>query len=369
MRLLDRYIVREYVRALVGVGFIISVLMLVSIFLEHIDDIIESGAPLSTNLKWVVLQLPFQLVQAVPVIILLGVLLSIGGLARHNEIIAIVATGVSRARVFAPVLAVTGVCVVLTLLFSEFIVPRATEAAIYIRRVEIEHKPPPTEARETFVRGAADTYYWMDGYLDYSNRPRMVRPTILHLSPDRTFIEQRIDAQTAIHIRPNRPGTEPHWRFYGGTVWDFHPDGSVRQTESFRERRFDLEDDLTEFLSVRKKPEEMNYAELSRYIDVLSGRSGVDLDQYLTELHLKLAFPAGLLVVAMIAFPFAMRTRSGHLFAGFSLAITWIIAYYAFVAILRSFGHEGHLWPWLAAWAPDIVFGAAAAYQMSESRG
>jgi lipopolysaccharide export LptBFGC system permease protein LptF len=57
-----------------------------------------------------------------------------------------------------------------------------------------------------------------------------------------------------------------------------------------------------------------------------------------------------------------MKTRSGSLFIGFSLAIVWIIAFYAFVAILRGLGHEGHLWPWFAAWSPDAGFAVIALY-------
>ena len=98
MRLLDRHIVNEYVRALIGVAFILTVLMLVSIILEHIDDVVENHAGLWVSLKWFVLQLPYKLVQTIPIMVLLAVMFSIGNLSRHNEIIAIVSTGVSRAR-------------------------------------------------------------------------------------------------------------------------------------------------------------------------------------------------------------------------------------------------------------------------------
>ncbi|MBN1476603.1 LptF/LptG family permease, partial [Candidatus Sumerlaeota bacterium] len=364
MRLLDRYIAREYLIALLAVTFILTVLMLVSIILEHIDDVIESSTPVTVALKWFTLLLPFKMVQTIPVIVLLGVMFSIGNLSRHNEIIAIVSTGISRGRIFMPVLGVTVILTLFTLIFSEVVVPNASRAAELTDRVQIQGKPPPTEARETFLRGAGDTYYWMDAYLDYANRPRMVRPSVLRLSGDRSHIAERIDAETAIHIRPNRPGAQPHWRFLGGTLWQFDESGALTHVENFRERNFQLEDDLTEFLSVREDPEGMDFLELWRYIDVLSTRPGVDLDEIQTELHLKLAFPLSLIIIAMMAFPFAMKTRSGSLFVGFSLAILWLIAYYGFVAVMRSLGHEGHLWPWFAAWAPDVVFLVVASYFM-----
>jgi lipopolysaccharide export system permease protein len=368
MRLLDRYIVREYLRALFAVTFILTVLMLISIVLQHVDDVFERQISLSLSLKWFVLLLPYQIVQAVPIIVLLAVLFSMGNLSRHNEIIAMVSTGVSRGRIFLPVLAVTAALTLFTLWFNEFLVPRASEAARYIDRVRVQGKPPPSEARETFVEGADNTYYWMEAYLDYPNRQRMIHPVVIHLSPDRERVLERIDARWATHVKPNRPGAQPHWEFHSGTKWIFNEDGTLRDVQSFRSRPIELEDDLTEFLSKRKKPEEMNYLELRRYINIMSHRGGVDLDRYLTELNLKISFPLALIIVAMLAYPLALKTRPGALFMGFSLAIVWIIGFYGFVAILRSLGHEGHLWPWFAAWAPNAVFAVAALYFMGLGR-
>lgn len=364
MRLLDRLIIREYLRALIAIAFIITLLVLVSIILEHIDDVVESGASMSTTSKWILLQLPYKIVQTFPVIIMLAVLFSIGGLSRHNEIIAIVSMGISRSRIFVPILFVTIGLTAFTYWFSEVVVPRCNLAAEYVERVEIEHKPPPTEGRSIFLRGAGDTYYWMDAYHDYANRQRMINPVVLRLSPDRTHFVERIEAKWATHIQPHRPGSTPHWRFHAGAQWTFSDDGEALEVQRFRERRYDLEDDLSEFLSVRKRPEEMNYLELKRYIEIVSQRPGIDLDQFETEMHLKIAFPLALIIIAMISFPFAMKTRSGSLFVGFSLALLCIIGYYGFVAVLRSLGHEGHLWPWFAAWSPNAVFLIAASYFM-----
>lgn len=371
MSLLDRYLIREYLRALAGVAFILAVLMLVSIIIEHFDDVYERGVSAGVAFQWFLLLLPRRLVQAIPVIVLLAVLFSMGNLARHSEIQAMVGAGLSRARIFLPLLGVTGVLVVAMLLFSETVVPMASAAARYTERVRIEHKPPPTEMREISLRGAGDTHYWMEAYLDYANRQRMISPVILRLSPDRRRVVERIDARWATHVRPNRPGSEPFWRFSGGGRWVFdEKDGHLLSFESFRERRVDLEDDLTEFLSVRKKPEEMNFFELRHFIGVMGRRSGVDLDQYLTELHLKIAFPFALIVVAALAFPFALKTSPRHLFVGFSLGVFWLMAFYVFVGVLRSLGHEGHLWPWFAAWAPNVVFAVAAIYfMMGSERG
>jgi lipopolysaccharide export system permease protein len=362
MRLLDRYIIREYLRALIAVGLVLTVLLEVSIILEHVDDVLGQNVPLSVSVKWFLLLLPYKLVQAFPVIVLLAVMFSVGNLSRHNEIIAIVSTGVSRARIFLPIFTITSLLAGLMIWFNEAVVPHTSSAAERTERVDVEHKPPPTSNRDIFLRGAGDTYYWMDTYRGDSNSPRMVGPVIVVLSPDRTHPLKRIEARWANHVVPNRPGGESHWNFHAGTEWDFDDNGRLLQVESFRDKRIPLEDDLREFLSVRKDPEEMNFVELSSYISILEQRPGVDLDEYRTELHLKISFPLALLIVAMMAFPCALKTRAGSLLVGFSLAVAFIIGFYGFTAILRGLGHEGHLWPWFAAWAPDGVFLVAASY-------
>src|SRR5262249_3912822 len=108
-------------------------------------------------------------------------------------------------------------------------------------------------------------------------------------------------------------------------------------------------------------PEQMTYSELRAYIVKLR-ESGADAVSFEVELQKKLAFPLVTVIMTLIAVPFAVTTgRRGALYgigAGIVLAIVYWIALSVFVAL----GAGGLLSPTLAAWAPNILFGAVALY-------
>ena len=79
---------------------------------------------------------------SLPMATLIAALLSLGNLSRHNEIIAMRASGVSLGKIIAPMLAGGLVISACAFLNDEFIMPDYSSRALYIRSVEIEKKQP-----------------------------------------------------------------------------------------------------------------------------------------------------------------------------------------------------------------------------------
>ena len=85
---------------------------------------------------------------------------------------------------------------------------------------------------------------------------------------------------------------------------------------------------------------------------------------YLVELQRKVAFPFVTLVMTLLAVPFAVTTgRRGALY-GIGIGIVLAIVYWIAMSVFGAMGPGGVLTPVLAAWAPNIVFGALAAYMI-----
>ncbi len=80
------------------------------------------------------------------------------------------------------------------------------------------------------------------------------------------------------------------------------------------------------------------------------------------QLHRKLAFPMVGLVMTLLAVPFSfIVARRGALY-GIGIAIVIAIVYWAVLAIFEALGNNALLHPALAAWAPNLMFGAAGLY-------
>ena len=105
----------------------------------------------------------------------------------------------------------------------------------------------------------------------------------------------------------------------------------------------------------------MTYTELRQYIVKLRD-SGADVVPSVVALDTKIAFPLVTLIMTLIAVPFAVTTgRRGALY-GIGVGIVLAMVYWISLSVFAALGSGGLLTPGLAAWAPNILFGAAAVY-------
>jgi lipopolysaccharide export LptBFGC system permease protein LptF len=87
-----------------------------------------------------------------------------------------------------------------------------------------------------------------------------------------------------------------------------------------------------------------------------------------TALQTKIAQPAMLLVMALLAVPFAFRVGRRGALAGIGLGLGLGILALIAAAFLTKLGDVGALPPALAAWSPNVLFGLAAAYFLLRMR-
>jgi lipopolysaccharide export system permease protein len=105
----------------------------------------------------------------------------------------------------------------------------------------------------------------------------------------------------------------------------------------------------------------MSFGELREYVQRL-GASGYNVAEQRVDLHRKIAFPAAALIMTLLAVPFgAMTGRRGALYL-VGLSIVLASAYFLLTTFFIAVGAAGVLPPFLAAWAANILFGAAALY-------
>jgi lipopolysaccharide export LptBFGC system permease protein LptF len=117
------------------------------------------------------------------------------------------------------------------------------------------------------------------------------------------------------------------------------------------------------FKSDNPDSERMTYDELRDYVTQLQ-KSGYYSVPYQVQLQRKVAFPFVTLIMTLIAVPFAVTTgRSGALY-GIGIGIMLAIVYWTAQSMFGAIGSAGLLSPTLAAWAPNILFSAAACYML-----
>ena len=99
------------------------------------------------------------------------------------------------------------------------------------------------------------------------------------------------------------------------------------------------------------------------YITQLRAR-GFNTVTAMVQLQRKVAFPFATVIMTLLAVPFAAATgRRGAMYGiGFGIALS--IAYWVILNVFSAVGEGGVMTPMLAAWAPNLLFGAVALYMI-----
>ena len=105
----------------------------------------------------------------------------------------------------------------------------------------------------------------------------------------------------------------------------------------------------------------MSFPELRAHIPSLEAL-GFDTLKLQVQLHRKLAFPLAAVVMVLIGIPFSFVVgRRGALY-GVAASLVIAIGYWAMMETFQALGENAILPPFLAAWAPNLIFAASGLY-------
>lgn len=357
MRILDRYLLREFTGYLVLglIGFI--VIFVVVDVIEKIDVFLDHRAAFSLVLAYYANLAPDIVVKMLPVALLLATFLALGQLNKFGELTAMRASGLSLVRIMGPVFAVALGCVVLSLLLGEWVVPPATRARdeIYSRGIQQITNTRNVERPNLTYLGEGGRIWFARLYVvpEY----RMHEVALQEFKAGQ--LVRRIDAAEA-----SWDGSR--WVFVSGFTRTFS--GGREKAEPFQRMAVNgLAERPEDFAKEAARPDQMNYFELREYVGRLRA-SGARVSNYLVDLHLKLAFPLICLVVVLIGGALATRLRMQSAALGFGLSIAISFFYYGMMRAGQALGHYGALPPYVAAWMGDFVFGGIGLYMMVQAQ-
>ncbi len=354
LRIMDRYILREFLLyLLLGLSTFVGMFLVVDLF-EKIDTFIDHKARVVHVLTYYANSLPLIIIQTLPVAMLLGSILSLGQLRKFNEITAMQSSGLSPLRITRPLLIAALLITVGAYVVSEEFVPDAYQRQKHTMDVQIKKKHPKG------ARSQRDIFYMGRGGRVYIAREfRPARESMADLSiqsfasvDGKQRTTSRVDAAAAYWH-------DGHWQLQDGFARRFLPDSLSAAGEvgaSFR-RYGDtrLEERPDEFAEIESDPFNMNRRQLSEYIGRIRD-SGARVTQYVTDYHLRAAFPLSNFIMVLLGSCLSLRIMRGTLALGFGLSISLGFAYYGFLRVGQALGYNGAVPPLLAAWLGNLVF-------------
>jgi lipopolysaccharide export system permease protein len=361
MRLLDRYLFRELLTPLVFClgGFLIFWISY-DLFTE-LKEMQDSQLNLFEVIEYSIAMTPEFLVMILPVVLLLALLYTLTNHARHNEITAIRAAGVSLWRLCVPYLVVGFAASVVLFWLNEWCVPRSTNWA---ERILNRHVQKPGDAKKqktpliNFRNDRARRTWTFSEFR--SKTAELIRPQVNWDLPDGSGCQ----LSAARAVRTNRV-----WTFFDVSVKKIAPAGaqlvSSLQTNVLAMPEFDetpaeirSEIKISSYQNFNSRRADIPLRDILGYLRLHPNLPRAEASWLLTKLYGRLAAPWTCLVVVLIAIPFGAASGRRNLFVGVAGSIFICFAYFIIQQVSLALGSAGHLAAWLAAWLPNMIFGA-----------
>jgi LPS export ABC transporter permease LptG/LPS export ABC transporter permease LptF len=352
--ILDRYILREFLKILALVLISVIALFVIIDFTETAKDARESGASASTILTYYRFQIFTIINWTLPISVLVATLVTFALLQKNNEVTAVKSSGVSLYRIGAPIVAVAVVMSVLAYFILDFVLPYSTRRADEMKRRIDGNQVVASTSTQQKLWYLGKGHYILN-FLGYdAQNKRLTQVQVFEFDPAAFRLTRRVYAQRATW-------NGRAWAFENGWMRSFPDNGPYTWTEIKEPVALFYSETPDDFATEVKAPEQMTYAQLRRYIATLR-ESGYAADELTVRLYEKTSWPAISIVMALIAMPFAFRMgRRGALY-GVGIALGVGLAYWMIYRIFTNFGDVGNLPPLLSAWAANILFALGAVY-------
>ncbi len=357
---LDRYVAATYARVASLAALAMAGLFYISTFLELSDKVFR-GTPEATWSRlaaylWFIT--PQYVYYIVPLSVLLAALVTIGILTKNSELVVMKACGISLYRVAMPMLVGAIIAGGVLFMLEQTILGPSNRRAEAIRHVLRGGSPQTFDVllRRWVVGSSGDIYHF--DYYD-PRAQQLVNLTIYEFGARMPSLARRTFAERAVYVGGAAGGSDA-WGLERGWTRELTDTGYTKTFTPFEQTEVGIES--TAYFTTQQPDERfMSYSQLRDYTERLR-RSGFDVSAQLVALERKISFPFVTIVMTLLAVPFAVTTGRHGAMYGIGIGIVLAITYWVAISIFAALGTGGLVTPVLAAWAPNLLFGAGAGY-------
>lgn len=343
IRLLDRYVGYQFLRTFVLLVLGLPLLFVVTDLTDHLNKYLDQGLTMRAVALSYAYQVPLFVVYSFPIAALVATVFTIGGMTGHLEVSAAKAAGVSFYRLMAPIAFLSVLLSVAGLGLGE-LVPVTNRKRAEVLGI---HKQREMALRTNFVFQTERSGVLSVRRLDPATRE--MNGVVMERKATPRAVGVHGLAETAKWTA--RDG----WKFGPGYLRVL-PASGVERTFSFTGLRIpELRETPEELLAEPREPDEMRYAEMSRFIEAIE-RSGGNPKPLLVERAQKIALPLATLVIVLFGAPLSTSSQRGGAAYGIGVSLIVTLLYMLLFRICRALGGSGAMDPMLAAWTPNALF-------------
>lgn len=351
MKKLDWYLLRQILSTFVFAILILAVVTAVIDFSEHVDNFFERKAPTSDILKYYRNFLPFMIAFLLPLFIFISTIFATSRLAYRSEIIAILASGVSFARLTRAYFVAAALLFALSMWVNHWVVPKGNHTRLMLEDKYFHNKQYSSQ-RNVHLRLSKDLFVYLQSYDYVSNYG--YRFSAEQIKEGRVKEKLFADRCSYDSVR----GT---WTLYNVVIRKNEGLAESLEMIPVMEKKYagfspkDLDED-------NDNMQAFTTPELIRIIEREKLRGRESLNYFYIERYRRTAQPFAGVILVVIGVSIASRKVRGgsglHLALGIVLSAIYILA----MQFTTTFSTKAGMNPLLAVWIPNLLFGVIAAW-------
>jgi lipopolysaccharide export system permease protein len=357
LNLIDRYVLREWLKILVlAMGATLGLIVMQTLY-EDLHDLLEHGATMADTLLLLAVKVPSFLAIVIPIVLLVSLLYALGQLHRNNEITAMRAAGMSLFRITRSIwIAGFFICGLVWWLNSS-VVPWSVERSSSIKdQLEYEFEAQHVDQNHagltravTFDNQRQGRIWFINRYNRFSSRAYGV--SVSELDSKRKEKTRLVAREAAFDLKKNC------WVFWNGRETWLDPEtGDITRTVAFDEKtKVNYTEDPKLMLIFDLKPTNLSFFELQRIIDYFRIEENPKVTLYAVRYYGLLADTLSPLIIIAIAIPFAVTGVRVNPAVDVSKSIGLFVLYFLVQKFATVLGSRDVLDPVEAAWVPNVA--------------
>lgn len=351
---LDRYIIGKFLGT-----YFFSIVLIISIavvfdFNENIDKFLQHDAPMKEILFDYYLNfIPFYSNLFSQLFVFIAVIFFTTKLAENSEIIAMLSTGTSFARIVRPYMISAAIIALLNYGLGSYIIPRGN-----VKRVKFENKYK-NRGRQDF---SANVQLEVDsGVIAYFGRYEENMKMGFDFTLDKFEDKKLVKHLQAMTIQYDTLSYEPyHWIITSYQKRDLQGMREGIQNGSKLDTIIRIQPQ--DLMASRDMEMTLTTPELDTYIERQKARGFANIQQFEVEYWKRGATSFATFILTIIGVSISARKRKNGMGIALGIGLALILTYIMFQTVTSSLAIKANFPAAIAVWIPNFVFAIVALY-------
>lgn len=355
-KLLDYYLLRKFTANFIFIILSFTVVFIIVDIIDNIDKFINRGISNQEIINYYLLSIPWYISIALPMTILISTIICFVTMQKNQEITALKASGVSIWRISSPLLLSGTLLCIFSFFFDNIIVVKTFEKKSPIE-MKLKNKSIKSSKKNNIYYHLNNSFLAIKRF-NYNNNTG-TNISVQKLSgPD---IISRIDADRMIWVEDKNM-----WYLKNLNIRKWS--GNILTHNSKKDSTMVIADMNPEIIKKDNiNPEEMNYWQLSSFIDKLKNK-GLKYNRWSVNKHFKTAFACTPFIMVLFGISLSITKPRSNYTTGIGFSIVVIFLYYLLIKAGQSLGYNQIISPFLSVWFVNILFISFGTYMFLKSR-